>query len=64
MSVSALFQQNADNCRQRAAEAITSDVKLEWLRLADEWQTVVDAIGVIKALPQDPSFSAEVFADA
>jgi hypothetical protein len=64
MSASALFKQNADDCRQRAAEAITPAAKLEWLRLAVEWQTVVDAIGVLKALPQHPSFSAEPIADA
>jgi hypothetical protein len=64
MSASTLFKQNAVNCRRRAAKAITPAAKLEWLRLAVEWQTVVDAIGVLKALPQDPSFSAEAVADA
>jgi hypothetical protein len=64
MSASAFFKQNANHCRERAAKAVTPELESEWLRLAVEWQTVVDAIGVLKALPQHPSFSAEAVADA
>jgi hypothetical protein len=44
-----LYRKNADDCRQRATRARTTEGKAGWLKIAEEWQKLAEEIEAVEA---------------
>jgi hypothetical protein len=44
MSQADEYRQNAAECQQQAEKSVTAHDKLQWLKIADHWLKLADAI--------------------
>ena len=54
-----LYRKNADECRERATRALTSQAKEAWLRIAEEWQKLSREMETVEANRGRPDLNKE-----